>query len=176
MSRLKRPHIPLAVRVIVAERQFDAATSFPHENGKRNAAAFRTFVDRDGWKKRNPLREQLNTLLRLLFGDQKVELHHRPSLVNRRQKRNGDYDPPANDPAHLFYLLEDDHDVETRVHGLCGAHSDLGLLRKNKRIAKNRDPHRRKSKIAQPKNFKWPSRPFRTNRPGGTWITKRSFT
>jgi hypothetical protein len=168
MSRLKRPHIPLAVRVIVAERQLDAATSFPHENGERNASVFRTFVDRDGWKKRNPLSEQLDMLLRLLFGEQKVNLDHDPALVNRPfNKRTGKYTPDANDPEHLIYRTKAEHDIKTRIRGDGAQHSDLGLARKLKRIAKNRDPKQRKTKIAQPKHFKWPSRPFNRNRPGG---------
>ena len=144
MSRLPRPHIPLSVRVQVAERQI---------------------IDRFG---RSPLfstailSKRLAIMLDVLFSDGcKPELHHRPALVNRRRKRNGDYDPPANDPGFLVYLADDDHDVETRVRGLHGSHSDLGMNRKNKNIAKNRDPKRRRAKIAQPKNFKWPSRPFR---------------
>lgn len=159
MARLPRPYIPIAVRVQVAERQFDAATSFAHENGERNASVFRTFVDREHWKRTTSLGEQLDTFLRLLFGDAKVELHHRPALVNRARKRNGDYDPPANDPAHLIYLVDVDHDIETRVRGQHGAHSDLGQARKNKRIANNRNPRRRKVKIPQRKN-PWPKRSF----------------
>ena len=148
MSRLPRPFIPLSIKVQVAERQFDAATSFGDGNGSRNASVFRAFVDREHWKNRVPLREQLVMLLQLMFGDAKVELHHRPSLVNRLwNARKKDYDPPANSPEHLVYLPEDDHDVETRIRGLHGQHSDLGLARKMKRIAKNRDPNRHKAKI-----------------------------
>jgi hypothetical protein len=142
MSRLPRPHIPLKIRVHVAERQFDAAKSFAHENGERAASVFRSFVDREHWKGRSSLREQLDMFLRLLFGNQKAELHHRPALVNREKIKRGGiivgYRPPANSPAHLFWLPEADHDVETRVRGQHGQHSDLGLARKNKRIAKNR--------------------------------------
>lgn len=106
---------------------------------------------------------KLASLLRQLFGEQKVELHHNPALVNRRRKKNGDYDPPANSKHHLEYMVEDAHDVETRIRGRNGQHSDLGLARKNKRIAKNRKP-RPKSGIkwitkAQAKKV-WPSRPF----------------
>ena len=152
MAKLLRPYIPLAVRVQVAERQFDAATTFPHKNGPRNADVFRAFVDREPWKGRVSLREQLDLLLQLMFFDTKVELHHRPALINRFRNDKGQYAPDANDPDFLVYLPVYDHDVETRVRGLHGQYSDLGLVRKNKRIAKNRDP---KKKI-----YNWPSRPF----------------
>jgi len=138
VSRLPRPYIPLAVRVQVAERQVG-------------------FSQVDGADKRS----RLAGILLILFGGKKAELHHRPALVNRRRKRNGDYDPPANDPNFLVYLADDDHDIETRVRGQHGQHSDLGMVRKNKRIAANRNPTRRKAKIAQREEYRWPSRPFR---------------
>lgn len=135
MSRLPRPYIPLSVRVQVAERQCrESGWIFPA-------------LEKQGKSK------WLREMLGVLFGEQKAELHHRPALVNRRKVMRGDkiadYEPPANDPEHLVYLVESDHDVETRVRGQHGAHSDLGLNRKNKRIAKNRDPNRRKAKIPQ---------------------------
>ena len=141
--KLTRPYIPVSVRIAVAERQCFGAN-------------IQTDVDLSGLSAGAKLKERL----RLLFGDKKAELHHRPALVNRRRRKNGEYDPPANSPDYLVYLADDDHDVETRIRGLHGSHSDLGMARKNKNIAKNRDPKRRKAKIAQPKNFRWPSRPF----------------
>lgn len=174
MSRLKRPYIPLAVRVIVAERQFDAATPFPPWNGEQNASVFRTFVDRDGWKKRNPLSEQLDMLLRLLFGEQKVNLDHDPPLGARkkifRKRVHVDYDPPANDPTCLVYRLAVDHRTKTNVRGEHGQHPDRVLIKKNRRLEElqsGKAPRRRKAKIPNKKNFKWPSRPFNRNRPGG---------
>lgn len=151
MSRLPRPHIPLAVRVQVAERQC-------HERG----------ASIDGMIVK-PLRNQLEVLLFRLFGISPVELHHRPALTNRKNiMKNGAiiaYDPPANDSRFLVYLLEDEHDVETRVRGLHGQHSDLGLARKNKRIAKNHDPKHRRVKIKsrgfqKGRKRKWPKRKF----------------
>jgi hypothetical protein len=35
------------------------------------------------------------------------------------------------------------------------------MVRKNKRIAANRNPKRHKAKIAQREEYRWPSRPFR---------------
>jgi hypothetical protein len=143
MSRLPRPHIPIAVRVQVADRQLGIAGKMQHR-----------------FAKYAPLGLRLKWALDDLFGGHKCELHHRPALVNRRRKRNGDYDPPANDPNYLVYLAVGEHDVETRIRGQHGQHSDLGMARKNKRIAKNRDSKRRKAKIAQREEYRWPSRPF----------------
>ena len=136
MSRLYRPYIPIAIRVQVALRQAQAIGFIA--------------VDQSLTKK-----EQLKLLLYVLFGDAKVDLHHAPALVNRRRKKNGDYDPPANSPDHLEYMREDDHDIQTRIRGQHGQHSDLALARKMKRIAKTRDPTRRKTKIPQRVN-PWP--------------------
>ncbi len=140
--RLPRPHIPLAIRVIVAERQL-AGINY-------EAPA-------------KPLGERLRKLLTFLGVLQdtghieKMELHHRPALVNRRRYvRNGKtfYDPPANDPDHLVYLLEDDHDVETRVRGQHGQYSDLALARKR----------RRKERKARRRSTRFPKRRIRVNR------------
>lgn len=134
--RLARPYIPLSVRVAVAERQSIAA-------GKGRLGS-------------SVLYKRLAYALELLFGGQKAELHHRPSLVNRRRYvRNGKtfYDPPANDPDHLIYLRAgrgEDHDVETRVRGVGAQLSDLAQVRKRKR----------KERKAKRVRRRWPSRPF----------------
>lgn len=135
MSWLVRPYIPIAVRVKVAERQL---------------------LEREMLCFVGSLSTRLKFSLQSLFWNAKetAELHHRPALVNRQRKRNGDYEPPANDPDYLVYIAEDDHDIETRVRGLHGQHSDLGMARKNKRIARNRDPKRRKTKIRSAN--RWP--------------------
>lgn len=103
----------------------------------------------------------------LFGGGVEVELHHRPALVNREKyKRNGKmfYRPDANDPGHLFYLVEEEHDIETRVRGLGAQLSDLGQARKRKRMARNRDKKRRRAKIASRIN-PWPkSRKLRSRR------------
>ena len=134
MARLPRPYIPLLVRVQVALRQVAAECEPVPRFGRR-----------DG--------EYLSALLWILFEDQKCELHHQPSLLNR-QRIGNDYDPPANDPEHLVYLLAEDHVVETRVRGLHGQHSDLALARKRKR---------QERKLNRPRR-KWASRPWPTNR------------
>lgn len=160
MSRLQRPYIPVAVRAQVAARQAIAAGFAPDTVGllQRTLGPGR-FVA---------------VMLGRLFPVRCAELHHRPALVNRprhERKVGGKvkvyYTPPANDPDHLFYLAEDTHDVETRVRGLHGQHSDLGLVRKAKAIARNRDPKRRRVQIRSRGFHKggphrgWPKRKMR---------------
>lgn len=145
--KLARPHIPVIVRLQVAERQ-------AREKNIGLSGEAKTLRSKE---------LQLCLLLVILFGERthEVELHHRPALVNRRRYiRNGKtfYDPPANDPAHLIYLLGgrgEDHDVETRVRGVGAQRSDLAQRRYLKKVVKNRDPNRRKTSI--------PSRPFPSN-------------
>lgn len=140
MSRLPRPYIPLAVRVQVAERQLKNIEYYDPPQ-KPLSARLRKLLAVIGelWR------------LNLGYVPKKMELHHRPALVNRRRKRNGDYDPPATHPDYLVYLPADEHDIETRVRGLHGQHSDLGLARKRKRAER---------KAKRPKT-RWPSRPLR---------------
>ena len=139
--RLERPHIPIRIRIKVAERQVAARS--PQDPLQRNGASGQDW---------------LAALLFILFGweSQNAELHHRPALLNRTRRilLSGKvvYDPPANDPDHLVYLLAHDHDIETRIHGLHGQYSDLALARKRKRAER---------KATRPKT-KWPSRSLRS--------------
>ena len=134
MPRLPRPYIPLSIRVEVIRRQLVDAGLVQTVPIPQNRGAW------------------IEKKLRRLFGDRKVELHHRPALVNRVRKPNGDYDPAANNPDFLVYLPEDEHDIETRVRGQHGQHSDLALARKRKR----------KERKAQRPKRKWGSPPLRS--------------
>ena len=133
--RLKRPHIPLSVRIKVAERQLRAT-------GKRPLLNY--YLGSDS--------QLLKGMLFDLFGDAPIELHHRPALINR-QRLNDKYIPDANDPDYLVYLPTDDHDIETRVRGLHGQYSDLGLRRKRKRVERKEKGQRR---------YRWPKRKLRS--------------
>lgn len=139
--RLRRPYIPLTVRVAVAERQ------------SRQKFGCAPFEDRVR------LSERLSCTLSTLFGSPKnVELHHRPAIVNRPfNLKTQDYDPPANHPDYLVYLAKDEHGIETRVRGVGAQRSDLGQRRYNKKVAKNRDP-KRKARSRWPKARKLRSR------------------
>lgn len=174
--KLHRPHIPISVRLIVAERQAaDAVT--PNSFGVPVPILSRPLPASGG--------KRLAALLGALFGGTPYQLHHRPALCNRRRSvRAGKvvYSPPANDPAHLVYLAADVHAVETRVRGVGALRSDLGQLRYNKRVARNRGikvgdlvtlKNRRGKTIktlriaavvssrSKPK-WKWPKRPLRS--------------
>ena len=85
------------------------------------------------------------------FCGEPVELHHRPALCNRETHPVVGYVPHANDPDYLVYLPASDHDIETRVRGQHGAHSDLALARKRKRA------ERKKTK----RKHEWPKRKMR---------------
>ena len=129
--KLPRPYTPLSVCLQVVDRQLA-------ERGLQVAGGIGSLSD------------NLKFALNVLFGHGvKVELHHRPALLNRISK-NGRYYPDANDPDYLVYLPVDEHDIETRVRGQHGQHSDLALARKRKR---------KERKAKRPKR-KWPSRPF----------------
>ena len=180
--RLHRPYIPWSVRELVVLLQLRAAginvDEKPYVTIRYHGSA----------------ETRVRAYLRVLFGDGPVELHHRPALVNRRkvyhwvrgERGHGrfvdggrefvDYDPPANDPDYLVYLRAgagEEHDVETRVRGQHGQHSDLALARKQKRKA--RKERRRKLLAAagkpvnaftaaagKPQKFKHPRRRLRS--------------
>lgn len=174
MARLPRPSIPDSVKVAVALRQL------------RLLDAPAVTLERTE-KRIGPYLERLLFALQVFIKTtKKLELHHRPALTNRPKIRHGGtivgYVPAANDPDFLFWLPEDAHDVETRVRGLRGAHSDLGLARKLKKIAENREKRpptgvagKPKARHGRPRTSdsrpqvrpakrKWPSRPFAKGR------------
>lgn len=133
--KIFRPYIPLAVRVLVAERQMRAAG-----NGE--------YLTGPGW----PLARRLQDALHLLFADQPCHLDHDPALVNRPfNKRTGKYTPDANDPTALVYRTKTDHEIKTRVRGVGAQRSDLGQARYNKKVARNREKrlHRPKQAVSR---------------------------
>lgn len=144
--RLHRPHIPWSVREQVIDRQAAAAGFAPTWAADAHS---RSAEQRVRWK------------LEEFFAGKAVELHHRPALCNRVRDRTGlgrtYYIPGANDPDYLIYLLAgagEEHDVETRVRGQHGQHSDLALARKR----------RRKERKAKRPKRKWPKRRLRSRR------------
>lgn len=128
MSRLHRPHIPVAVRLQVALRQV-----------KQQCEPVPRFGRSDG--------EYLKALLWILFQDASCQLDHNPALTNR--ERDGvRYIPDANDPDYLIYRTKAAHDIKTRVRGDGAQLSDLAIARKRKR---------KERKVGRPKHV-WPSR------------------
>jgi hypothetical protein len=131
--KLPRPYIPLAVRIQVAERQVMERPNPYFCVGPRRREGYRKKIKAD----------YLAWLLNTLFGNAKVELHHRPALVNRTSGIDTvhgkvRYIPDANDPEHLVYLPKGEHDLETRIRGLGAQRSDLSQRRYLKKVAHNR--------------------------------------
>jgi hypothetical protein len=110
-------------------------------------------------------KERLGFLLECLFGDAKVHLDHDPPLGARAKiMRGGEiigYRPAANDSECLVYRLVIDHQIKTNVHGEHGQHPDRVLIKKQRRRERPH-PKRRRVKIAQREEYRWPSRPFRS--------------
>jgi hypothetical protein len=136
--RLPRPYIPLAVRVLVAERQF-------YQTFKIIPAFYGTQAQR------------LKDLLKDLFPDGPVELDHDPPLAVRKKihNRHGEiigYDPPANSVDHLIYRKASDHRIKTYTRGEGAQYPDRVLIKKIRRIEHPKPK----------KKYKWPSRSFRS--------------
>lgn len=110
--RSPRPHIPLSVRVEVAERQLGVCLI-------------------------GSLAERLKWALGQLYPSDPVHLDHDPPLAARHKVfRGGEfagYDPPANSPAHLVYRSVEAHRVKTYVRGEHGQFSDRMLINRAKR-------------------------------------------
>lgn len=159
MKNRPRPYIPLAVRMQVAERQFNA---FAKTSDHPNVVLFRDEVDRAHWKRTEPLADQLRALLTMTFGDSPPHLDHDPPLRTRLYNPRlkdvaARYTPNANDPNHLTYRTEHEHRIKTNVRGEHGQHPDRVLIkRERKRERKYRKPvptfRRRKLRSAN----RWP--------------------
>ena len=163
MARLFRPHVPLAVRCDVAERQLLAGFEHPHARVYTSA---RTAGGR------------LKVLLAALaaqFGCEVSELRldHDPPLGARRVTGwpsvgpGVHYEPDANDPDHLFYRPHGpqhagSHLIKTNIRGDHGQHPDRVLIKKDRRLTENKPP-RRKVKIKS-RGFDKVSRPFQKRR------------
>lgn len=127
MARLLRPHIPIPVRIVVAERQLGLMV-----NGGIAIARMLGAGMPNGYR------------LRVLIGQLKkhlgenLHLDHDPALAARRKiMRNGEivgYRPDANDPDHLIYREKAAHQIKTNVRGEHGQHPDRVLIKKTRRL------------------------------------------
>lgn len=162
MKRVRPPMPPLAVRVLVAERQLRA--------GDRQIA-LRYFVatHADCVNRSMPMGKCLTLALKTL-GFEKPELHHSPALILRpyhpkRKNIAARYEPNANDPDSLVYLDAPDHQQRTtgRKPGaertVTTLGSDIHLKSKFNRL-EGRTKKRPKAKIPKRKN-PWPKRGMR---------------
>lgn len=141
-----RPHIPLSIRVAVAERMVS----------EKSDAFWQLYQSRLLVPLPYPLKDRLDALLSHLFKDEKGHLDHDPALVLRPfNESTGEYDPPANSVAHLVYRTTLEHLEKTvgrkrdSLRTVTTKGSDIWLAKKFRKL---KGKPRRKQKI--------PSRPF----------------
>lgn len=154
---MKRPYIPLRVRLAVLERQAFVDRQFENEGHRWLCIDWYR-----GCNEHRPIGKKVAWLIELLFRDKKVELDHDPALVLRkRNKRTGRYSPDANDPDYLVYRVVDEHLHKSTgrrpgaARTVTSKGSDLWLAKKFRKLEK---PRESRSRI--------PSRPFpKTQRP-----------
>lgn len=159
MTRLRRPYIPLSVRVEVAERQLREQMEEPHPRGREAGTYWMFYANSMPYL---ALSKRLDYLLKYLFGDQPYQLDHDPALSLRRYSAGHDrYYPDANDPNYLLYRAKDRHLQKTtgRQPGaertVTSKGSDVWLKKKFDRI-EGKTKRRPKQKI--------PSRGFQKGR------------
>lgn len=172
MSRLPRPLIPTHVKLTVALRQLGSLDKTAIVLRVREATRLRQLGAALSYAKEELARK---------FGCEVADLRldHNPAIENREklvELPNGRrvrtvivpkgaevirYFPDANDPEHLLYRPHSpefalSHLIKTNVSGDGAKHSDRAMAAKNKNIARNRDPRRRKAKIHSAN--RWPPR------------------
>lgn len=167
MTRLLRPHIGLDIKLLVCMRML----------GSQDPPDLLLRIKKK--RARGQFHKLYLGLIAMAHGCDvsDLRLDHDPALGARRKVyRDGthvDYDPPANDPAHLIYRphgpqFDGSHLVKTNVRGEHGQHPDRVLIKKNRRLEQKeaeregRAPARKpkfKAKIPQRKK-PWPKRPF----------------
>jgi hypothetical protein len=156
MGRLYRPHIPLSVRVEVAERQL------------RDLGEIKGVIAVGGPRtSENKLRTLLPWLARVLLCElSELRLDHDPPLGARPKIVEGRkmiYSPDANDPIYLQYRPhgpehDGSHLIKTNVRGDHGQHPDRVLIKKQRRI--ERGPKPKRGPKIQSRGFGNVSRPF----------------
>ncbi len=144
MQRI-RPHIPLSVRVQVAERQLS-------ESGSILWALYASAVTaNDKLAAPLTLTHRLRILLGHLFPDGDYQLDHDPALILRRfNTRTGRYTPAANNPDFLIYRKTALHLKKTTgrnpgaTHTVTTKGSDVGIKTKFARLARRDKKPKRK--------------------------------
>lgn len=139
-----RPHIPLAVRLQVAQRQLEARGI--------NTGVIDRLSDNAA---------RLRVKLSVLFGDEKPHLDHNPALILRTfNPRTGKYKPDANDPDFLVYRTVHDHHLKTNVAGDGALRSDTAARMHQRRMDENRGLRKRRPKAKIKSRTSWPKRKF----------------
>jgi len=148
---MKRPHIPIKVRLAILERQAFVERAYPSEEERDLAREWYELRYHKFTKS-----EKIEYLLELLFHGMPVELDHDPALsLRRKNHRTGGYRPDANDPRYLRYIPKHKHRQKTigrkpdAERTVTTKGSDIWLAKKFRKLEK---PQRPKQKI--------PSRPF----------------
>lgn len=158
MGRLYRPHIPIAVKVVVAERQVKERPNLDWG-----------FYLSVCWQNNSDRMEMLKRILakRLHCEVKDLRLDHDPPLGARAKITEPDgtmiYSPDANDPVYLNYRphapqFDGSHLIKTNVRGDHGQHPDRVLIKKQRRI--ERGPKPKRGPKIQSRGFDKQSRPF----------------
>jgi hypothetical protein len=142
--KLKRPYVPLHVRLDVIARQLQ------YEGRLMDVLTVVALTMKNT--------DRLAYLLKAMFGDEKVHLDHDPSLVLRHyDEETGKYTPDANDPMHLVYRTAEQHREKTFLRNGADFSDAAKRRRKIKQERKEKEP---------PRPSRWPagqklrSRPF----------------
>jgi hypothetical protein len=138
--KLKRPHVPISVRLDVIARQLQ------REGKLMDVLTVSALTMKNS--------DRLAYLLKAMFGDEKVHLDHDPSLVLRHyDEATGKYTPDANDPHHLVYRTADQHHEKTFLRNGADFSDAAKRRRKIKQERKENEP---------PRPSRWPpGRKFR---------------
>jgi hypothetical protein len=178
--RLYRPHVPLAIRAQVAERQMlEKVKCLPTNQ-------FGIHLRDDPKASARARLDAVLFHLARLFGCEisELRLDHDPALAARPNRRGLGkktyYIPDANDPDHLFYRPHGaehagSHLIKTNVRGDHGQHPDRVLIKKARRheASRNREPRaKKKAQFATLRKSaksgqkpRWPKRSFSRRKP-----------
>src|SRR6516162_11530184 len=139
---MKRPHVPIKVRLAILERQAFVERAFPNEEERDLAREWYELRYHKFTKS-----EKIEYLLELLFHGMPVELDHDPALILRyRNHKTGGYRPDANDPRYLRYIPK--HKNRQKTTGrkpdaertVTSKGSDVWLAKKFRKLEKPQKP------------------------------------
>ena len=147
MSRLPRPHIPLAVRCHVASRQLL----------RYGVNVFAELTRAEGETVPSLLERRLVRLAIALGCERKdLQLDHDPALENRelrwvrrKGKRVPVYTPDANDPDCLIYRTSEDHYFKTHVRGTGAQRSDTAEAKHWRKVRRNAEKRANKKRASK---------------------------
>jgi hypothetical protein len=128
--KLYRPHIPLTVRLQVAERHIKKIAT---EGGYLAVMTAALCIPEK--------RIRLGWMLNWLFGDGPCHLDHQPALALRKYNpRTKRYTPDANDPDYLLYRDGHAHHIKTNVRGDGAQYPDRVLIKRARKHLRKKRP------------------------------------